>query len=258
MVFDIRGRRRHVVKVVYAVLAILMGTSLFLVVGPVNIGSLLGTSNSSSNPASGLEEQAARIEHRLRKSPEDPDLLLSLTRARISAGTALLGINPETGQGEMTTESRQQFEQASAAWSEYLEVAKDPTVGAAQLVSPILFNLAQTSRTLVEAEANMKAAATAEKIAAEKLPNLNTLSTYAIYAYYAFDYPAAEKAGKEAKTHAVSKFEREQLENQLEETSKLARKFQAQLALAKKAEKGNGKETFSNPLGGLGGGSLGE
>ena len=33
MVFDIRGRRKHVVKVVYAVLAVLMGASLFLVVG---------------------------------------------------------------------------------------------------------------------------------------------------------------------------------------------------------------------------------
>ena len=41
MVFDIRGRRRHVVKVVYAILAVLMGASLFLVVGPVNIGEPL-------------------------------------------------------------------------------------------------------------------------------------------------------------------------------------------------------------------------
>ena len=35
------GRRKHVVKVVYAVLAVLMGASLFLVVGPLNIGRTL-------------------------------------------------------------------------------------------------------------------------------------------------------------------------------------------------------------------------
>ncbi len=38
MLFDIRGRRKHVVRVVYAILALLMGASLFLVVGPFNIG----------------------------------------------------------------------------------------------------------------------------------------------------------------------------------------------------------------------------
>jgi len=35
MLFDIRGRRKNVVKVVYAILAVMMGASLFLVVGPV-------------------------------------------------------------------------------------------------------------------------------------------------------------------------------------------------------------------------------
>ena len=43
MVFDIRGRRKNVVKVVYAALAILMGASLILVAGPgINFGSLFG------------------------------------------------------------------------------------------------------------------------------------------------------------------------------------------------------------------------
>ena len=46
MVFDTRGRRKHVVRVVYAILAVLMGASLFLVVGPINIGSLLGNSTT--------------------------------------------------------------------------------------------------------------------------------------------------------------------------------------------------------------------
>ena len=39
MLFDIRGRRKNVVKVVYGILAVMMGASLFLVVGPVNLGS---------------------------------------------------------------------------------------------------------------------------------------------------------------------------------------------------------------------------
>ncbi len=43
MVFDIRGRRRHVVKAVYAILAILMAASLFLVTGAINLNSIFGT-----------------------------------------------------------------------------------------------------------------------------------------------------------------------------------------------------------------------
>jgi hypothetical protein len=102
MVFDIRGRRKHVVRVVYAILALLMGASLFLVVGPVNIGSLLGTNSATSNAASLYEEQAKGIERKLRKSPEDASLLLSLTRTRISAGNALSEVNATTGQPTLT------------------------------------------------------------------------------------------------------------------------------------------------------------
>ena len=69
MVFDIRGRRKHVVRVVYAILALLMGASLFLVVGPVNLGSLFGASNSVSNSASLFEEQAGG--HR-KEAEEEP------------------------------------------------------------------------------------------------------------------------------------------------------------------------------------------
>ena len=78
MVFDIRGRRKHVVRVVYAILALLMGASLFLVVGPVNIGSLLGTNTATSSSSGLFEEQATAIEKKLRKKPDDPSLLLSL------------------------------------------------------------------------------------------------------------------------------------------------------------------------------------
>ncbi len=48
MVFDIRGRRRHVVKAVYAILAILMAASLFLVTGVFNPNTLFGTSSGES------------------------------------------------------------------------------------------------------------------------------------------------------------------------------------------------------------------
>ena len=62
MLFDLRGgRRRSMVKVVYAVLAVLMGASLFLTVGPLNIGELFSNSGSAGNAAEPFEEQTERL-----------------------------------------------------------------------------------------------------------------------------------------------------------------------------------------------------
>jgi hypothetical protein len=254
MVFDIRGRRKHVVKFVYAILALLMGASLFLVVGPVNIGSILGTSSSES--ASGqLEEQAEQVEHRLKKNPNDPQQLLNLTRARISAGNSLVAVNPETGQPAPTVESQAQLQKASDAWSKYLKQTDEPSSGGAQLVAPALFSLAQTSRTGAEAEANLHAAAGAQQIVADNRPSLGSLSTLAIYRYYSFDYAAAAKVRKEAVKYAQTKFERENLGNELDEIAKRSHEFQKQIAEFNKASKGQGKESLENPLGGLSGGT---
>jgi hypothetical protein len=257
MVFDIRGRRKHVVKVVYAVLAVLMGASLFLVVGPVNLGGLLGNGSSSSSAAAQFEEQAERLERKLAKTPEDPDLLTGLVRARIFAGNQLVSVNPSTGETLPTIASVQQLSKASQAWSEYLKTTKDPAPGTAQLVAPALVTLAQTSRSNPEVAANINAAAEAQQIVAEQRPTLNSLSTFAFYEMYTFDFAAAEKAGDEAMKLANTKFERENLENQLKETEKRAHEFQKQLKTeAKEAKKGGGKpaekESLENPLGGFG------
>src|ERR1700742_5136821 len=91
MVFDIRGRRRHVVKVVYAILALLMVASLFLVTGAINVNTLFGGSNTSGESAvSSLEKEAERIEAKSAKEPENTDLLANLTRARISVANAMV------------------------------------------------------------------------------------------------------------------------------------------------------------------------
>ncbi len=250
MVFDIRGRRKHVVKVVYAILALLMGASLFLVVGPVNIGGLFGNSETS-NAAAQLEEQAQRIERKLSKSPEDAELLLSLTRARISAGNSLAEANPETGAVVQTPESHQQLEKASEAWSRYLKATDEPSAGSATLAAPMLFSLAETSRTVPEAEANVRAAAHAQQIVAEQRPNLGSLSTLAIYRYFSFDFKGAAEARRKAATYVNTKFERENLGNELDAFAKRGHEFQKQVNEISKAAseaREKGKPSLANPL----------
>ena len=174
MLFDIRGRRKNVVKVVYAVLALLMGVSLFLVVGPAPLSEIFGGGSSSTSAASQFEEQTERIEQRLKKDPEDPDLLLNLTRAQINAGNALAETIPATGAVIYTPESRLALEEASETWAKYLKATNEPSPTGAQLVAQAQFGLAQYSRTGAEALVNVKAAAAAQQIVAEVKPSLGS------------------------------------------------------------------------------------
>jgi hypothetical protein len=233
MVFDIRGKRRHVVKVVYAILAVLMALSLFLVTGAVNIGSLFGSGSTTSNLAGEYEDKAARVETELKKDPGSETLLLSLTRNQLQAGQQHL----QSGNEDEIPEAVQQYKKASNSWSEYLKATSEPNPAMAQQMAGVLFTLAQASRTYPEADDNIAAAAEAQQFYSDKRPSLNSLSTLAIYKVYTGDYKGAEAVNKEAEAKASSKFQREQLTNSYNSSKKSAEEFQKQLGEAEKAEK---------------------
>lgn len=260
MLFDIRGRRKNVVKVVYGVLALLMGLSLLLVIGPAPLADIFGTQDAVDSAAEQFEEQAERIEVKLVKDPQDPNLLVNLTKARVNAGNQLSEQNPTTGEVAVSAEGRQQFEQASSTWSEYLDATDEPSANLAQIMANSLFLLAQSSPSGAEAETNIQAAAEAQKILAEQRPSVNSLTTYALYALFSFDYAGAEKAKGEAEKLAVSKSQREQIDTQFEEVRKRAEQFEKEQQERKKLEKELPKEGgaagLENPLGNaFGGGS---
>lgn len=255
MLFDIRGRRKNVVRVVYALLALLMGLSLIFVLGPAPLSDLFGNDGGGGSNAEPFEEQAERLERQLKKTPEDPQMLLSLTRARINAGNQHSVILPETGEPAMTPEGRVQLEKAAAAWDEYVEATDEPSPSGAQLSAGNFFQLAQTSRTPGEIEANINAAADAQQIVVDQRPSAGALATLALYRYFSFEYDEARKLTAEAAKSATTKFERENLDDEAKEIEARARQLQKQFAEVEKASKSQGKESLQNPLGGLGGGT---
>jgi hypothetical protein len=259
MLFDIRGRRKHVVRVVYAILALLMGASLFLVVGPFNLGNLAGN-GSSTDASEVLREQAERTEQKLRGEPENEDLLIALTRARISAANSLTEVNSETGATFYTPEGKQELERGVEAWNAYLKQSEEPKASVALLVSQGYFGLAESSTTLEEAVQNVKGAAKTQRIAAEAQPTINSLTTLAIYEYYAGDFAAGDKAVKQAEAKAPSKAKAKEIGKQMAEFRARGKAFEAQKKEVLKEEKKLGKERLKNPLGGLSGstGTLGE
>lgn len=266
MLFDLRGRRRNVVKVVYAVLAVLMGLSLLLIAGPLPFGDIFGAEDATEIAKEQNEERVERIEAKLAKDPDDPALLLNLTRAHVTAaGNLVEEVAPE--QLALTPEARQEYEAAASSWDEYLEATDQPNAGTAQQMANTFLQLAETATSLEDSERNIAAAAEAQRIVAEELPSIGALGTLAIYTTFTFDYEAARRANEEAKKFATSKFEREQLDNQLEETEKRAKQFEKELQreerLQKQFEEGQaqgevpGGGAAQNPLG-LGGATLSE
>lgn len=259
MLFDIRGRRKHVVRVVYAILALLMGASLFLVVGPFNIANLVGGS-STTEAAKVLQEQAQRTEQKLRRDPKNEQLLISLSRARINAANALTEVNPETGATTYTAEGRHELERGVEAWNSYVKQTKEPKASVALVVSRGYFGLAESARSLEEAVEYVEGAAKTQRIAAEAQPSIGTLTTLAIYEFYAGDFAAGDKAVKQAEAKAPSKSEAKEIGKQMSEYRKRGKAFEAQKKEIAKQEKEQGKERLQNPLGGLSGstGTLGE
>lgn len=255
MLFDIRGRRKNVVRVVYALLALLMGLSLIFVLGPAPLTDIFGGSDTAGSNAEPYEEQAARIERELKKNPDDSQLLLNLTRARTNVANQLSVVNPETGEAQLTTEGRVELEKAATAWEEYVKSTDEPSTSGAQTASANFFRLAQTARTPAEIEANLEAAAEAQQIIADKRPSSGALATLAFYRYYTFDFEEARRLTKEAAKIATTKFERENLDNEAQQIEAQALALQQEFERVEKASKGQGKETLENPLGGLGGSS---
>ena len=251
MLFDLRGGHRgKVVKVVYAVLAVLMGASLFLTVGPLNIGELFGGGGGSVNAAEPYEEQAERIEVRLKKEPANPDLLLSLTRAQINAGNANVTVEAN-GERQLSTDAVQAYQEADQSWSEYLKATKEPNSGLAQLVAPMMITLAETATSYPQADQRIGAAAEAQKIVAEDRPSVNALTTLAFYTYFTGNTKAADQARAEAKKLAKTKTEREEIDKQLDEFEKNATAYitaKEKAELEQKKAGATAPESLENPL----------
>lgn len=262
MLFDLRGGRRgSVVKVVYAVLAVLMGASLFLTVGPFSISEIFNSGGGDTNLAKPYEEEAERIEARLEKDPGNPQMLLSLTRAQINAGNADAQ-REANGAVVLTTDSIQAYQEADQSWSEYLKATDEPNAALAAIVAPMMVQLAETATSYPQADQRLNAATEAQQIVAKGRPSVNSLTTLAFYTYFTGDFAAADKARAEAKKLAKTKSEREQIDQTLDEYEKSASKYAAAKKQAEKAEKaagGKAPENLENPLSpGLGTGGLGE
>lgn len=266
MLFDLRGRRKRVIQVIYVILAVLMAGSLLIIGMPGGMNPFNSGGGVVSQDAADLAlKRANNLEAKLQANPQNENARIELIRARITAGNSLVEVG-ESGQQTIGDEATAQYDLAAEAWSKYLKQSDSPDPSVALLMANTFFQLSQGS-TVAQFQSNIKAAVEAQKVFADNAVKeaknggqnpTGALTTLAMYQYYAQDFAAAEASRKQAMDAATGASEKKQIETQLDSVEKDAKRIGKILKQAQKQARKDGGKSLENPFGGLGsGGSLG-
>jgi tetratricopeptide (TPR) repeat protein len=246
VLFDLRGKRKKAVQVVYVMLAAIfllgfVGFGIGVGGGPGGIFDALGIGNgSSSGGTSAFTQQVEAAQARAKKHPQDEAALLNLARYEYLQGQSQLGPPDQTtGQPQVTDDAVSTFNQAVDAWERYVKVAKKPDPA---LAGQIAFAYSTIG--------DFAGAARAQKIAADARPSANSYYQLAIYDYENLDVKAGDAAGQRA-VQVSSGSQKQTAKKQVEQLSKLAKKYVKQQKAASKASGQNPGQALQNPLGGL-------
>lgn len=260
MLFDLRGRRKRVIQVIYVLLAIIMAASLLVIGLPGGINPF-GNAGQNTDLAQSSIDRAENLEARLVAEPDNANAQAELIRARVLAGNGLVELT-DNGQTVVGDDAKTQYELAAQAWDKYLRLTKsqpDPTV--AQLMSGTLFALAQGS-TVAQFQTNISDAARAQQLVVDSAqqqfkigegpPPTGALVTLATYQYYAQDVKAADLNRQKAIASTKDDAEQKQIRTQLDAAKKEGERIGGIIKRAKKQARNSGGDALDNPLGSLG------
>jgi hypothetical protein len=252
VLFDLQSPgRRRVIKVVYAMLAILLAVGLVgFGIGSDATGGLSEIFGGGSTDT-GFEEEIEDAENKAAETPKDPRPQLELVTLYIQQGNSQLEADEATQQTIITPEAEESFNKAADSWEAYLKrkPPKPDTAGALQIAS-IYFLLAQNSASAADARAAVENAAEAQQVAVDVDPSRGNLGNLANYLYFAGQTAAADQAAAQAVAKAP-KAEQADLQKAFDQIKEQAAAFQKQVAAERK--QGAQTEGGENPLGGAGG-----
>jgi len=265
MLFDLKGRRKRVIQVIYVMLAFVMAASLLVIGLPGGLNPFgSGSSVVSQDTADLATERAERIERKLRQDPDSIRLQEELIRERIVAGNALVEVDGDSQ--VVGPEAIEQYDLAATAWERYVKDAEgNPDRGVSQLVAGTLFSLAQGA-TAAQFEANMKGAADAQAFVAEAGKEefrdgdgpapTGLLVTLATYQLYGLEFDKARKTRQEALGFADSAAQKQEINRTLDAVEKDAKRVEKALVRIKKQARKEGGGSLDQPAGSLGGSTL--
>lgn len=250
MLFELGGKRKRLIQVIYVCLAFLMAVALvgFGIGGGTSGGIFdalgIGGDGGSSSPQ--YDAQIQRAEDALQADPKDEKALITLARTNFLAGQAATE-QDEQGRITLTEESLARYRDATDAWERYAKTdPKQTDDSVASLMVQAYTALTGTDPARVQQDLDQ--ALRASQVVAEARPSFGTYLQLATYAFYAGD----EKTGKEAEQKALKEAPDSTSRNQVKQQVKQA---QAQGESIQKAIKQSAPDQsqLQDPLGGLGG-----
>ena len=248
MLFDLGGRRKNFIRVIYAFLALLMGGGLVLLgIGGDASGGLLsafgiGDDGGTTDADPVLERDIDNATETLSSNPEDQRALLILARTHYLLGNNAL-------QNEDTETATSEYESADDAWQKYLATKpQKPDDAVARLMVQLYATLAGSNPSPTVIQKQLDSAVAAAQIVADESPSLGTYTTLATYAYVSGDTKLGDEVRKKALAEAPDSTTKQQVTQQLDSAEAQGE------AIAKSIKKSApDEEQLENPLGGLAG-----
>lgn len=252
MLFDLRGKRRRLVQVVYSLLAasFVIGFVFFGIGtgGGGGLSDLFGGGGGGST-SSQFDDQIDAASQQLSANPRNTAALLRLAENEWFKAKSGVEQDPNTGQiTGISDEAHTDLGQSADAWAKYLKYNKGKADAgvAAEMVQ--VYSLLNDPSGAVEAQ----------RIVAVKTPSQNSYGSLAIYLYFAGEIAGGDAAAKKA-LDLSPKVQRLQVKNQLDQIRQQALKDKKRQAKAQKQAQKNpsagtapGTPPLQSPFGGTG------
>jgi hypothetical protein len=212
MLFDLRGRgRKNTVRVIYILLAFLMGGGLVLFgIGGATSGGLVdaitGSGSGGDTGAKRFEKRETAALKALQANPKSLTAYDDLIRARLSL--AGVGDRFDASTNTYTNAGKAQLRKAADAWTQYQGL--DPKLDDAQA------SLASRMVQAYSALGDSDGATAAQQIVAENRDSSGAYSTLAVLAYQAGNTRLGDLSSKKALSK-TDKDLRQQLKAQLDQ-----------------------------------------
>jgi len=249
MLFELGGKRKRLIQVIYVCLAILMFVALvgFGIGGGTSGGifDALGIGGGSSSSSPQYDAQLQRAEQTLQTDPKNERALISLARTHFLVGQSEVS-QSDQGQIQYTEATLAEYRKATDAWERYLATKpKQPDDGLASLMLQAYTGLAGSDPAAIEKDIDQ--AYRAAQIVADARPSFGSYLQLATYAAFAGNDKAADKWAAMAKREAPDPTAQSQVDAQIKQAK-------AQGATIQKAIKQSAPDQsqLQNPLGGLG------
>jgi tetratricopeptide (TPR) repeat protein len=253
MLFELGGKRKRLIQVIYVLLAGLMFIALVgFGIGGATSGGIFDAlgigGGSNSDPQ--YSQQIDNANEALQQDPKDEKALLKLARYNFLEGQTSLQTD---GQGRVTLsqDSLDSYRAATDAWERYLKTnPKKPDDNVAGLMLKVYSTSAGTDPASLESDVD--GAYQSAKVVADARPSLGAYTDLATWAYLSGNTEAGDQAKQKALDEAPDSTTKKQIESQLKQAQQ-----QRQLVVKALKKSAPDQSQLQDPLSGLGSGTSG-